>query len=279
MKKTFYWLTLSVLCMGSMVYAAPNGCGPNSGYGREEGNWGGQRGNDSRRGFQTRDNQDENDGYYSQGGARGDNREQGSWNGNRSGDMQNQGREGHREAFRRFLSQVKDLNINIDKGTITITGTVQNQQERQILLQNLNKFLEIAGKINDKLKVNNADQSNQSSDESNDTNGSENTNSPKDNRYSRAYSGKSNNDLAAETSDPITQSDDQIMLNLQKAIKGGMLSKGYDRITFDVSKGKVTLKGSVDDISDKKAILQKVAGIEGINSIDNQIQVQPSASS
>lgn len=70
--------------------------------------------------------------------------------------------------------------------------------------------------------------------------------------------------------------DAQVKQKIQDAIKAdGYFSKGYENVNFDVIDGSVTLRGTVDSESNKKDIMEKVAKIDGIRKIDNQIRVQP----
>lgn len=71
----------------------------------------------------------------------------------------------------------------------------------------------------------------------------------------------------------MNNSDQKISQKIQNILKGGFFSKSYDRVSYAVNNGNVTLNGSVDNDSDKKNINKKVQDIDGVRNVQNQIQV------
>lgn len=71
-------------------------------------------------------------------------------------------------------------------------------------------------------------------------------------------------------------SDQEISKKIHDEIAGGWLSKGYEKVTFEVNNGNVMLRGSVDTQDDKNKIEEKVKKIDGVKQINNQIIVAKS---
>lgn len=65
-------------------------------------------------------------------------------------------KDNRREAVQQFLDKLQNVNIRIDKGTVTLTGTIDSDQDHQQLLQRLNKVLESAKNVQDQLKISKA---------------------------------------------------------------------------------------------------------------------------
>lgn len=68
-------------------------------------------------------------------------------------------------------------------------------------------------------------------------------------------------------------SDQEINKNIKNALGSGWFSKGYERVTFDVNNGIVTLRGTVDTQENKNKIEESIKKIEGVRQINNQITI------
>lgn len=69
-------------------------------------------------------------------------------------------------------------------------------------------------------------------------------------------------------------SDQDINKQIQNNIGSGWFSRGYEKVSFDVNNGYVTLRGTVDSLDDKRKVEDKIRNINGVRQIDNQIQVR-----
>ncbi len=61
---------------------------------------------------------------------------------------------------------------------------------------------------------------------------------------------------------------------IQSQLSGGLLSKGFDNVSVDVTRGVVILRGSVLTNDDLKTISDRIQKIQGIRSVDNQVTVR-----
>lgn len=286
MKKSIFFLAVGTLLFSGVVTADQNyGCprdGRNNRFNGEAGNNRGQQqdrnwnrdggngqfrdrieqrlnGNGGNGAFRNDRDDDDNDNDNDQGNGRTFSREDflPKW------EERRELRRNVRERIINNLPEGLDITINISRGQVTISGTVDNEQDRQEIKERLRTLLEGAKSVQDKLKVANKDN---------------NDNKQTSNRQ-RARSDIAWGESDASSTSASPEVDGQLMLKIQEALKGGILSKGYDRVTFDVANGDVKLKGAVDSDDDRQAILKKLADIKGIKKIDNQIKVQPVAKS
>jgi len=68
-------------------------------------------------------------------------------------------------------------------------------------------------------------------------------------------------------------SDDQIAKKVHNILGSGWFTKGYQNVTFDVTNGVVSLRGSVETSDDKKKIENNVKKIPGVKQVNNEITV------
>lgn len=68
-------------------------------------------------------------------------------------------------------------------------------------------------------------------------------------------------------------SDRHIDEEINKTLKSSWFSKGYDKVNYKVHRGAVELTGAVDNIDDKVKIEKKLASIDGVKKVNNQITV------
>jgi len=73
------------------------------------------------------------------------------------------------------------------------------------------------------------------------------------------------------------EDDMAISSKVNETLRTGWYSKAYGQVTFSVSNGKVTLRGSVDSDEDKRKIESSIKRIDGVKQIDNQIVVGKAA--
>jgi osmotically-inducible protein OsmY len=70
-----------------------------------------------------------------------------------------------------------------------------------------------------------------------------------------------------------SEQDTKLTQDIRSAISSGLFTKGYDNIAVRVSNGFVTLNGRVSSIEDRNKIEEKIRGLSGVRSINNQIIV------
>lgn len=71
-------------------------------------------------------------------------------------------------------------------------------------------------------------------------------------------------------------SDQELTRDVQEALKGGVMHKEYPTVTAEAKDGKVTLKGTVNTLEEKKDLENRVNDVDGVNAVDNEVEVQPS---
>jgi osmotically-inducible protein OsmY len=167
-----------------------------------------------------------------------------------------------------FSKGYQRVTFDVSGGKVTLKGSVDKESDKRTIMEKV-AAVEGVNSIDNQIKVQEIPST--SSYLATDSKPA-NANPPKETTEKGTYSYLA---LASTGEVPSSDVDGAIMINVRELIMPGMLSKGYERVTFDVSGGKVTLKGTVDDESDKRALMEKVAAIEGVYSIDNQIKVQP----
>ncbi len=77
----------------------------------------------------------------------------------------------------------------------------------------------------------------------------------------------------ASTNQMRSTSDQEIAKNVSDALSSGWLSKGFEKVSFDVNNGVVVLSGSVGSIDDKSKIEDQIKKIKGVRQVNNQITV------
>lgn len=68
--------------------------------------------------------------------------------------------------------------------------------------------------------------------------------------------------------------DSALKAHIEDKLKGGFFSKNYTQVEISVKDGTVTLKGSVENNEDIKELMDRIQGIEGVKTIDNQVVVR-----
>ena len=74
-------------------------------------------------------------------------------------------------------------------------------------------------------------------------------------------------------SDQNANSDQEILRKIHDNLSSSWFSKGYHDVSYDVSNGIVTLRGSVDTIDNKSKAEDSVRRIPGVRQVNNQITV------
>lgn len=72
-----------------------------------------------------------------------------------------------------------------------------------------------------------------------------------------------------------SQSDSDLAISrkVDETLKSGWFSKGFEHVTYNVSGGVVTLRGSVGSVDDKNKVQDKIRKIDGVTQVNNQIEV------
>lgn len=139
----------------------------------------------------------------------------------------------------------RNIRIHIANGNVTILGWVERDQDKKDIKNNV-KNIEGVKNVDDQLQVKESSDSSYKSD-------------------------KKDSENKAEKNNP----DFRLAEKVRDALKGGFFSSGYDTVSFDVSNGVVILRGTVERISDKKDVEDRVKNISEVKRVDNQISVQP----
>jgi osmotically-inducible protein OsmY len=72
-----------------------------------------------------------------------------------------------------------------------------------------------------------------------------------------------------------TPQDRGINAKIRSKLKDGRQSKGFDSVTLKTSNGNVVVSGTVNSSDDLRKINDKVKGIDGVKSVNNQIEIKP----
>lgn len=81
------------------------------------------------------------------------------------------------------------------------------------------------------------------------------------------------------TSNTRQPSDTQIAKEVRDALAPGMFTKGYDRVSSDVSNGTVVLTGTVQSQSDREKLEKSIRKIDGVRDVRNNVRVLDAAAS
>lgn len=251
---------LNAACCG------PYGCRPDRGQDYDE--------RMAPRGYQDQDYQGPNyqgqgyqgPGYQSPAFQRRGYREesyQGAYQG--QNDMQDQDRDLTDRIQKTFGPNFSYRNVRVhaNNGVVTVTGTVENEGERQDIKNKIQK-IEGVRMINDQIQIQRAPE--QAPERNRAI--SDNYNYYRGNRYVPQYE---------EQRDGRGQDDQRIGEKIRDILKGGLLSRGYDQVQFQVSDGRVSLRGAVPSEGNRKDIMERVSKIDGVRAIENEITVQPAA--
>ena len=144
-----------------------------------------------------------------------------------------------------FAKNFKNVNAQVFNGDVTLTGFVDNDEARRDLVDRV-RNIDGVQNVNDRLVVR-----------------------PSSSNYSR----RTNNYIAQAAPAPVTEADRVLNSKVRAALQGGFFSKGYDSILSDVRGGIVTLRGTVTSDSDRKTVIDRVQKLDGVEKIDNQIQI------
>jgi osmotically-inducible protein OsmY len=86
-------------------------------------------------------------------------------------------------------------------------------------------------------------------------------------------------DRSQGNNDQKSPEDQELAKKVRDVFSGGVFSKGYPNVRFDINNGTVILRGNVDTASDKTKVEESVKKIDGVKQVDNQLNVtQESAS-
>ncbi len=87
------------------------------------------------------------------------------------------------------------------------------------------------------------------------------------------WNDKLSDDQAGWQQTQTARSDQEIRTDIQEKLGPGLFSNGYDNVTFDVNRGNVTLRGSVETAKDKTKVEDSVKKVNGVKNLQNDIQV------
>lgn len=160
----------------------------------------------------------------------------------------------------------RNLDLQIDEGTIILNGAVASDQDRQEIRNRLGRIQGIREIIDDQLQIQNRNPDMRNMRNNPTYNQSMNEQNWKD-ELSLFNMGKED----TQTVD----ADQQLKAKIYDTLKDNYINKGNNAVAFDISNGKVTLKGIVVKESDKQAIGEKIGGMSGVKQLDNQIEVKP----
>jgi osmotically-inducible protein OsmY len=130
------------------------------------------------------------------------------------------------------------INVIIDRGNITLLGTVPSEEDK-LAIRNRLRNLGLNARIDDRLQI---------ADMSSDT----------------------------KSSGHGHVSDQDIQAKIMDYTKSGVFSKGYPNVSYQVHNGHVVLNGTVDSESNRKDLIKKVQDIDGVIDVQSNLKVQPS---
>lgn len=146
-----------------------------------------------------------------------------------------------------FAKNFKSVNAQVFNGDVTLTGFVDTEEARSDLVSRVKEIKGVQN-VNDRLVI----------------------------RPAANYVRRSNSYIAQAAPAPATEADRTLNSKVRAALQGGFFSKGYEDILTDVRNGVVTLRGTVASESDHKTVIDRVQKLDGVERLDNQIQIQPS---
>lgn len=156
-------------------------------------------------------------------------------------------------------NKFKNVNVRVSDGVVTLTGTVENAQDQQMLKHRVQGTPGVKS-VNDQTEI-------------------KSSGAVKPKGAISYYDDDEEEDEDFETSalsSTKRNSDRQLNLKIQDTLKSGAFKENFADIEIEVSHGNVTLSGSVDTEEDSREAEKRVRNINGIKNVDNQIQVQSS---
>lgn len=154
----------------------------------------------------------------------------------------------------------KFVNARVYNGNVTLSGSVENEQDRQDLMDRV-RGIQGVQNINDQVQIGSTAQTSyneSSSDESDDQTA--------DAASDQSSSYDSNKGMAMV-------SDQDLQKQIDDTLKNNYLKKNYDAVNATVSNGRVTVSGMVESEKDHQEILDRLKKINGITNINDHIQV------
>lgn len=168
------------------------------------------------------------------------------------------------------------LDITVSDGVVTLNGAVETEQERQDLKSRIRKVDGVRS-VNDKLRVER---------QGSKTSSYWNWRNDQDDDIGDTYTYPTQRDAYTQSrarSEDQTRfgstSDQKASKEIQDILDGGMFTSGYKNVDFDIQDGRVTLRGSVEEVNDRQELAKKVQDIDGVRFVDNQIRIQQNPSS
>ncbi|MFA6914939.1 MAG: BON domain-containing protein [Parachlamydiales bacterium] len=141
----------------------------------------------------------------------------------------------------RDAGKYDDVEIHVEKNIVILKGNLDSEQTRAALK---NRIQQVQGvnQVNDQTSVNN----------------------------------KKSSELAFSNTAPsnTSVSDQVLKTNIEDKLRGGFFSKGFEQIEVIVNNGSVIVRGVVDSPSDIKTLSDRIQGIDGVQSIDNQAVIR-----
>ena len=138
-----------------------------------------------------------------------------------------------------FSKGYDEVTSEVKNGTVTLSGTVQTQNDKEKLENEIRKIRGVRD--------------------------------VKNNVTVEPRSGQSMESRNSRDQEQI--SDDQLMKDIRYELSPGMFTSGYEQVKVDVKNGQVTLTGSVQTPKDKEEVDKKVRKVKGVRSVDNEVRV------
>lgn len=137
-----------------------------------------------------------------------------------------------------------DVNARVYNGTVTLSGTVESEEERQDVESRIRGVTGV-NNVNDQLQI-----------------------TPK----------TSSNDSKSTDESAEANSDTSIQKQVDDALKNNYVKKNFDAVTATVSNGVVTLTGTVDNDKDRQEIRDRLQKIKGVSNVTDNLQVSGATS-
>lgn len=147
-----------------------------------------------------------------------------------------------------FTKGYQNVNFDVNNGLVTLRGNVENRDDLKKVEDHVRK-IEGVRQINNQIRV------------AQNQNNTSNTYTDSNKKYTAQDMGTTDQDRAINT-------------RIREKLNGGWFSKGYDTIVLRTANGIVVISGMVDTQDDMQKIHNQVKDIDGVKSVNNQLNVK-----
>ena len=162
-----------------------------------------------------------------------------------------------------FTKGYPDVRVEVRNGTVMLTGTVENLDDRAKLEDNIRNVKGVK-QVNNQVTTRDKQASYGNSASYGTSTTRQSGNEGNINETSKNYS----QDTAS------TEADRHLNARIREKISDGWFGRSYDVVTLRTNNGMVTLVGVVDSSDDVRKINDKLKEVDGIKSVNNQLSVK-----